>query len=416
MGRSLSQIFLTRVFLSVFILMLSSLSLGIAIAYPSPAMPVLRTSFHFTSFDESLFGALTSLTAVCGPFVTGPVLARSGRRGAVRAITAIFIIAWCILLVSSADRKILCHIHRAVLGVAAGGVSSVVPMYIMELSPLDLRSIYGSLHQFAISFGIFLINFLGMYFDWWRLGLISLVIAIGLGCGLSFVPEPGHSGGPGSVLPESQVAEGLCGARYYRYFMIGVLMMFFQQVSGINAVLTNLSTILVSKAGPALAASSQCFAVVCCIVVIDRIGRMNAWAVSLFGSAISMFVLALGLRFEWNAAISTVAAFGFLFFFCFGLGPIPWFLPPEFFPDHLRATATSIFSSLNWILSFSVVFLYPIGVAHLGVFPVLVFFTIVLVAGGLFGFAALNPTKRRDISEERLQQGAPIASGFQGSD
>jgi hypothetical protein len=49
----------------------------------------------------------------------------------------------------------------------------------------------------------------------------------------------------------------------------GVLMMFFQQVSGVNFVPTN------------LAASALCSSVTCCISVIDRIGRVNAWVVSL---------------------------------------------------------------------------------------------------------------------------------------
>jgi hypothetical protein len=54
-----------------------------------------------------------------------------------------------VLLFSSADHRYLCHVHRVIFGIAAGGVSFVVPMCIMELPPV----------------GIFFINFLGKYFD-----------------------------------------------------------------------------------------------------------------------------------------------------------------------------------------------------------------------------------------------------------
>jgi MFS family permease len=346
MGHGLREIFLTRSFLNVFTLMLSSQSLGFAIAYPSPAMLVLKDAMQFSAFEESLFGAITSLTAVCGPFVTSPILNAKGRRFTVQVIAAIFVASWIAMLFTTPGRKYFSHIHRALIGIAAGGVSSVVPMYIMELSPIDLRSIYGAMHQFGISFGIFFINFLGMWFDWYSLAIISLIIAATLTVSVAYVPESPtfHPGGNSRPEPKSQ--ERLCSPQYFRYLMIGIMMMVFQQVSGVNAVLTNLGAILVSRSGPAMAASAQCFAVVCCITFIDKIGRVNAWAVSLFGSAASMLVLAFALRFGWAAAIATGAGFGFFFFFCFGLGPIPWFLPPEFFPDKLRATATPIFSSL----------------------------------------------------------------------
>jgi MFS family permease len=306
----------------------------------------------------------------------------------------------------------LSHFHRALIGIAAGGVSSVVPMYIMELSPIDLRSIYGAMHQFGISFGIFFINFLGMWFDWHSLAIISLVIAATLTVSVAYIPESPtfHPGGNSRPEPKSQ--ERLCGPQYFRYLMIGIMMMVFQQVSGVNAVLTNLGAILVSRSGPAMAASAQCFAVACCITFIDKIGRVNAWAVSLFGSAASMLVLAFALRFGWAAAIATGAGFGFFFFFCFGLGPIPWFLPPEFFPDKLRATATSIFSSLNWILSFSVVFLYPAMSAKVGVFLVMLFFAAVLTAGGVFGLVALKPPRAKVGGEAVIHGAAEKEPGF----
>jgi hypothetical protein len=168
-------------------------------------------------------------------------------------------------------------------------------------------------------------------------------------------------------------------------------MMAFQQASGVNAVLVNLSGILSARSGPALAASAQCFAVVCCIGAIERLGRLRAWLVSLFGSAAAMFALAAALWLELPPAVATVSAFAFLFCFCFGLGPIPWFLPPELFPDGLRGTATAVLASANSAVAFAVLFLYPLCAAACGTVPVLAVFGAVLIAGGCFGFVAFPP-------------------------
>jgi hypothetical protein len=113
-----------------------------------------------------------------------------------------------------------------------------------------------------------------------------------------------------------------------------------------------------------------------------------------------------------SRAAATVAVFGFVFFFCFGFGPIPCFLPPEFFPDKLRATAPSVFSSLNWILSFSVVFLYPVMSAKVDVFAVILFFAAVLAAGGRFGFVALKPPRAKVGGPAVIHGAAERKPGF----
>jgi MFS family permease len=401
MSKGFASIFFTRTFLNIFILMLSSHSLGIAIAYPSPAMPSLCDFLDFSRLEISLFSAVTSLTAILGPLLTNPLLKHRGRRFTVQCISFIFSLSWLLLLASGPGRRILAHLHRAVLGIAAGGISAVVPMYISELSPPDLRSIYGSMHQFGVSVGIFTTNLLGMWFDWRRLAFFSFALSLAAPLALSAVPDsPALRPAAGA----RQDKEGLCGATYLRSFTIGLMMMFFQQVSGVNAVLTNLASIVTSRSGPALAASAQCVAVVACVSVIDRIGRTAAWAVSLFGSAASMAGLAAAVRFAWPAGVAAAAAFGFLFFFCFGLGPIPWFLPPELFPDRIRPRATAVLSSANWILSFAVVLAYPAAADLFGAFAVLMFFAVVLVAGGAFGVVALGGKGDQPAMESLLHQ------------
>jgi hypothetical protein len=67
-------------------------------------------------------------------------------------------------------------------------------------------------------------------------------------------------------------------------------------------------------------------------------------------------------------------------------------LPLESSPDNLRAAA-AIFSLVNWILSFSAVFLCPAAVAQVGAFSILMFFAVVAAVGGLFGVVVLTRGK-----------------------
>jgi MFS family permease len=398
--------FFTRSFLNVLILMIASFSLGIGIAYPSPAIPSMLTEFALSPLEVGAFGALTSFTAVIGPFFTNPVLRAFGRRACVRFIALVFVLAWACLLFASPAHPGLLQLHRGVIGIACGGVSSVVPMYIMEISAVDLRSICGSMHQFGISFAIFFVNLIGVWLDWRALAVLFLCVSSILAVSLTWVPEPVVD----SKIAQSNSPDRLCG-NYLRPLLIGVAMMFFQQVSGINAVLTNLRTLLDSKYGPALAASAQCLAAVCCISLIDRLGRRVAWCISLFGSAASMFVL--GLSFvHGGQTIGVLAAFAFLFFFCFGLGPIPWFLPPEMFPDRVRPLAVSILSSVNWGLSAAVIFAYPIAVRGFGQFGVLAVFAAVLASGGVFGWKVL--AGKREKENGTAQAPAGFVADFSG--
>jgi MFS family permease len=385
---ALPAIFFTPTFRYVFILILGSFSLGFGIAYPSPALPRILTEFTLTPLQTSVFTAITPLAAVLGPFVTNPILRYGSRRLAAFVLGTLLIISWEFLLFADPDMPYLLHVHRTILGIAIGGISSLVPMYVMELSPPDLRSVYGSMHPFGLTFGMFVVNFAGIFLTWQLLGGLALAVAIIFSLGTLALPPPK----PKPAIAATQNSKGTDGlfSQYLRQFLIGVALFTIQQLSGIDAVLTNLGSILMSESGPALASSAQSIAGLLGIPLMKQIGRKWAWAFSLFGSALAMFALAMSEHYNLGPTVGTVAAFLFLFFFCFGLGPIPWFLPPEMFPERLRATALSLLVSLNWILSATVVFVYPLAAERLGAVAIMNFFAIVLVAGGFFGIVTLK--------------------------
>ena len=411
MSVSFQEAFFSKHFVYVLILLLGSMSLGIAIAFPSPTLADISKYFSFSQGQSSLFNAITSLSAVLGPFFTNLFVNTRGRCFTIKIISILCSASWILFISLEDTQKWLAILFRALLGISAGGISAVTPVYIMELSPANCRSIYGSMHQFGITIGIFITNLLGMSLTWHQLSHFSLFISATLFIGMFFVPEsPAFKNKTTISATEdnsfNSSKESLFSGRYRSSLIIGIMMMVFQQFSGINAVLSNLASIVVAKAGPTLAASAQCFSCLLCISVIEKIGRRKTWMISLFGSSLSIFLLAIDSQFNIpflrktesdgtsSSTISIIAAFAFLFFFCFGLGPIPWFLPPEMFPDRLRALAISILSSLNWIFSFIIILIYPQMTSSLGMPTTLSVFATILAAGGFYGMKVLNENSR----------------------
>lgn len=391
--------FLNRAIVPVLILIINSFLMGYSISFPSTTISDITAFFEFSTSESGLFSAVASLTAVLAPLYCR-IFNRDGSRRTVQMISLLSLMSWAILLLAPKSSAVLPICHRVLLGVSMGSVSAIVPGYIIEITPEEFRNVYGTLHQFGITLGIFMVNFMGMFYSWRSLALISLVISGLAMCLMKKVPEsPSSSMALGE--PKIGMNNSIFSKEYRKGLVIGTLMMVFQQFSGINAVLSNLGSIIQSKFGPSLASSAQCFSCLICISVIDRIGRKKTWMISLFGSAFALLILSLSISFGMNSFISIVSLFAFLFFFGFGLGPIPWSLPPEFFPDSVRKTGLSILSSLNWIFSFVVIFVYSILTELFSETFTFVVFSIILICGGFFGIFVLSEKNiTTDISND----------------
>ncbi|KAH0791453.1 major facilitator superfamily transporter [Histomonas meleagridis] len=393
---SLKAAILSRAFIPVLILTLGSISLGIGIAYPSPTLKDIILYFHMKPFEVNFFNSISSLTAVLGPLYTG-IFAKRGKRRIVQAISVLCILSWLILIITAADYPGIVILHRGLLGIALGGISAVFPGYISDITPDEFRNIYGSMHQLGITIGIFLANFVGMYLKWKPLAIFSMVITDLLLIFSLKIPDVSYSSlQDDQELVSNNISNSLFDVKYRKNLIIGILLMFFQQFSGINAVLTNLGSIITSKSGSTIAASAQCFSCIICIFLIDKIGRVKAWALSLFGSATSVFLLALCEFLHLSAYIEIFAAFAFLFFFCFGLGPITWLVVPELFPSNVRQTGLSLLSSLNWIFSFLTIFAYSILSSQFGTSVTFCLFALILVQGGFYGVKNIKPTMNEE--------------------
>ena len=144
-----------------------------------------------TPFLEGLVVASLLLGAAAGAGSAGPLSDRLGRRNLILIAAVIFSIgAIGAGLAPGVGTLVL---FRIVLGLAVGAAALIVPLYLSEIAPTEIRGAISSLNQLMITVGIllaFIVNALLANSEAWRwmLGL-AVVPSIVLFIGMYFMPE-----------------------------------------------------------------------------------------------------------------------------------------------------------------------------------------------------------------------------------
>ncbi|XP_017111581.1 solute carrier family 2, facilitated glucose transporter member 1 [Drosophila elegans] len=144
-----------------------------------------------------------------------------------------------------------------------------------------------------------------------------------------------------------------------------------QQLSGINAIFYY-SVSIFRKAGLSVQASEWANLGAGSLnlatsmlgpVLLERVNRRPLMLFSTFFSAIFLFLFAMMLyfieSFSWFAMGCIGCIFLYIFFFQFGLGPIPFFIGAELFELASRPAAMSLGSVVYWLCNFVIGMTFP---------------------------------------------------------
>ena len=123
----------------------------IAGALPYMYMPRSAGGLAINEFEEGLVGAFLALGAALGAIVGGRLSDRYGRRHNILLLAGIFILGT--LGCTFAPNVAILYIFRFILGLAVGGASATVPVYLAESAPTRVRGSLVALDQFMIVFG-----------------------------------------------------------------------------------------------------------------------------------------------------------------------------------------------------------------------------------------------------------------------
>lgn len=111
--------------------------------------------FPMLASDATLQGwmvAVLTLGAMVGAFVNGPIADRISRCWSILLANAVFLVGS--IIQAAAKNIVMIFIGRFIAGLAIGGLSMVIPLYISELAPSNVRGSLVSLQQLSITFGI----------------------------------------------------------------------------------------------------------------------------------------------------------------------------------------------------------------------------------------------------------------------
>nr|KAG5708353.1 hypothetical protein BaRGS_034384 [Batillaria attramentaria] len=205
-------------------------------------------------------------------------------------------------------------------------------------------------------------------------------------------------------------------AELTRPLFISVMIMVFQQFSGINAVMFYTVSIF-DSAIPDMAYIAtniiglvQVLATLIACLLMDRTGRRRL--LILAGTVMSLTLFVFGLYYRMsdkkmlsdtlNTWIPVVCLTVFIIGFSLGWGPIPMLIMSEIFPTRGRGTAGAIAIFSNWMCAFIVTKEFMTLQLMLGKDGVFYFFSACCAAGVWFVCKYLPETKGKSLEDIEL--------------
>lgn len=334
---------------------------------------------------------------------------------------------------------------RLVGGFAIGASSVVAPMYISEIAPAKNRGKLVATFQFNIVFGI-LIAYLSNYLlegvggnNSWRLMLgVVAIPALIYSILVFFVPESPrwlivHRGDyntarkilgvsdPDGVdeaiaalhksIGEEKHKEKLSAffKRKYNFpIFLAVMIAFFNQMSGINAVIYFAPRVFelagISKQGAFLQSVGvglvNLVFTMLGLYLIDRLGRKILMLIGSIGYIISLVSVAAAFYMNHvGGMIVPLLLFLFIASHAIGQGAVIWVLISEVFPNSVRAYGQSLGASTHWIMAAIITTLFPILAVKIGPAPIFAFFAFMMVLQLLWVIFIMPETKGKSLEE-----------------
>ncbi|WOH13806.1 hypothetical protein DCAR_0933317 [Daucus carota subsp. sativus] len=451
---------------------MTSVLLGYDIGVMSGAAIYIKKELDVSEVKLEILVGIINLYSLVGSGFAGRTSDWIGRRYTMVLAGAIFFAG--ALLMGFATNYAFLMFGRFVAGLGVGYALMIAPVYTAEVSPASSRGFLTSFPEVFINFGVLLGYVSNFGFSklpenlGWRFMLgIGAIPSIGLAIGVLGMPESprwlvmkGRLGEARQVLDKTsdskeearlrlsdiKAAAGIpedCNddvvevprrknddavwkelllrptASVRHAFIAGVGLHFFQQSSGIDAVVLY-SPRIFEKAGiksdsmKLLATIAVGFSKTIFILVatflLDKIGRRPLLLTSMGGMVISLTLLGTSLAVidhsdhtvHWAVTLAIFGVLANVAMFSIGLGPIAWVYNSEVFPLRLRAQGCSIGVAVNrgtsGIISMTFLSLYE-AISIAGAFYL---YAAIAAVGWVFVFTLLPETQGRSLEEMGL--------------
>ncbi|WP_432543272.1 sugar porter family MFS transporter [Kineococcus sp. SYSU DK002] len=356
------------------------------------ALLFLSRDFGLSPREQEIVVSAILVGAMVGALGGGALSNRFGRRRIVMAVAVVFGLGAVAAALAPGTGSLIAA--RFVLGLAVGGASAMVPVYIAEMSPPAIRGRLMVLFQLMVAIGqltAYVCGYLLAGSGGWRwMFALAVVPAVVLAVGMTRLPESprwlveaGRTGEARRVLatlrrPEDDVDGEIADIRavqdrlpsnpwrelrrgWIRPALVAALgIAMFSQLTGINAVVYYAPTVLTDAGfGDSVALLTGIGIGVVLVaagiagtLLVDRVGRRRILLLLMPGSALAMGVLALSFLPEQTSVTQQWVIVGALFAYIglngVSMQSVVWLLGPEILPLAVRGPATSLAALTLW--------------------------------------------------------------------
>ena len=383
----------------------------------SGAEQKIQALWHLDAFMHGIAIASALYGTVLGAMSGGYATDRWGRRKVLLAIGVMYLVGSIGSALATDVWEFL--IARVIGGIGIGVSTVAAPLYISEISPARHRGRLAGMFQFNIVFGIlvaYLSNSLlagvGEQAWRWMLGvaafpsLIYTLLALGLPESPRWLVvrkrdlasaqrvlrliDPGASDEQIRTQAAAIQAAAGTGSGQATHFwsrrlrvpiLLAFLIAFFNQMSGINAILyfaprifelTGLGTHAALLQSVGIGVTNLIFTFIG-VWLIDRLGRRTLLYIGSFGYIVSLGLVSWSF-FTAHYALVPICIFAFIAAHAVGQGTVIWVYISEIFPDRQRAEGQALGCGTHWVFAALITSVFPKLVAELAPGYVFLFF------------------------------------------
>lgn len=420
--------------------MIGSFTFGFITIFPNPGVRSMREEWPFfndvvNSDSVRYFSSFTPLFASLGGFFIHFLIRyiTNNRRRIVISILNVFgAIIWLLFLIITPYRWWIGIFLRSLQGLVLGGNATITPIIILEIAPKRSKGMFGGLAQIGKTSGFLIYYIIATYSNWRLLVVVGAVFCLIHSIFIWFTPEQSEINGFSMSGIDQEIAilnsnfhnrnrrrsvkrkcndcihssyESVFQRKYAFKLFTGMMMMFFQQFCGINALNANLVQVM-DRSGlhlhpnikSAISTTAQWLAVFISSFILDACGRKSIWILSATGTTIGLAMYIASMKIEIGGWFPALCVFLIMMFFGVGFGPIPWFIGYDMFPQDVRMMGQSMINFSAMISTFAIAFIHPIMSEKLGEYYVCIIYSSITFVAIIFGILCVKDPEEIDTS------------------